>query len=220
MNIDIKDINQAFLEKDYKKTLSLCKNLELKNADSNEKLNVTIQNIKGICLLNLNQIKESEQAFLKSVNKFGPNIETLFNLCHVYLKKKDLKKCIFHIEQILKSNPYFLKVYYFIFNLKFQDIDTNEAEDLLLKLTTLDVKKFEKRELFQFINYLAKNNELKVSKFLCERLLFTNDDLVYFLYGLILKKSSQPKLAIDNFKKAIRLKNSNAYYFIELATAY
>ena len=220
MNIDIKDINQAFLEKDYKKTLSLCKNLELKNADSDEKLNAIIQNIKGICLLNLNQIKESEQAFLKSVKKFGPNIETLFNLCHVYLKKKDLKKCIFQIEQILKLNPYFLKVYYFIFNLKFQDIDTNEAEGLLLKVTTLDVKKFQKRELIQFINYLAKNNELEVSKFLCEKLLFTNDDLVYFLYGLILKKSNQPMLAIDYFKKAIRLKNTNAYYFIELATAY
>ena len=220
MSIDIKDINQAFLQKDYKKTLSLCKNLELKNADLDEKLYTAIQNIKGICLLNLNQIKESEHEFLKTVNKFGPNIETLFNLCHVYLKTKDLKKCIFQTEQILKLNPYFLKVYYFIFNLKFQDIDTNEVEGLLLKVTTLDVKKFQKSELIQFINYLAKNNELEVSKFLCEKLLFTNDDLIYFLYGLILKKSSQPKLAIDYFKKAIRLKNTNAYYFIELATAY
>lgn len=221
MTIDIKDINQAFIDKKYNEVISLCNEYE-KNGfnQNNPNLPIVIANIKGISYLNLEKYSESENTFLESLKVNENNPETLYNLANLYFKINDFKKSLYSLEKIIKFHPYFLNAYHLIFKLKNYIEDYQLIENLLIKITVLDIKRFDLNEILKFINFLAKNYELYISKFLSEKILYLNNHINFFLYGLIQKKLNNFDLALEYLLKAHHLNKNSTLYITEVASVY
>ena len=78
-----------------------------------------------------------------------------------------------------------------------------KVNDLLSRALRINPSDKNLPDFINFINFLSKNNELVISKFLCERALSLNNHVIYFLYSQIQRKISNQKVALNYLIKAI-----------------
>jgi len=217
MKVELDIITKKFNENNFAEVIDLCdktlNNVQLKE----EKL--AILNYKGIALLKLKKFFLSELTFKECLKIEKKNIEALYNLSFLYFNDKKYNQSLDQLKILLKQNPYFLKAYFIIFNLK-KFINEDSLDQILMQVIFLDLTKIKLNDLLIFLNYLVKNEELEISKLLCEKLLKTDNHYIFFLYGLILRKKNQNDLSLKYFLKAFELNANNPYYSNEIGSTY
>ena len=177
MKVELDIITKKFNENNFAEVIDLCdktlNNVQLKE----EKL--AILNYKGIALLKLKKFFLSELTFKECLKIEKKNIEALYNLSFLYFNDKKYNQSLDQLKILLKQNPYFLKAYFIIFNLK-KFINEDSLDQILMQVIFLDLTKIKLNDLLIFLNYLVKNEELEISKLLCEKLLNTDNHYIFF----------------------------------------
>lgn len=217
MMVDLNIIIKKFNENNFSEVMGLCNKALNYDLTNEEKL--AILNYKGIALLRLKEFTLSELAFKECLQIKKNHTETLYNLSILYFDNKKYNQSFDHLKILLNKNPYFLKAYFIIFNLK-RFLNNDSLNRTFLQVIFLDLKKIKLNDLLIFLNYLVKNDELEISKLLCEKFLNIDNHNVFFLYGLILRKKNQDDLSLKYFLKALELNVKNPYYSNEVGSTY
>lgn len=214
----VNEVLQAFKNKEYENVLLLSEKIDIGDLSLVNKL--IVLNILGISYLKKNKLIESENFFLEALEIDDKNIETLYNISNLYLKKKNYLISFKYLKKILEQNPYFLKAYYLLLSLKKYLRNPDDIENILLNLTRLKLENLKLEEIILLINYLSKNNELVISKFLCQKLLPKKNYHIHFLYGLILRKLDDFELSLKYFLLAYRANPKDSFFAHEVGSVY
>lgn len=218
----IKNLNNLYNNKQFKDVIADSnKFLRFKDCKTSKKNNnfFKVYNFRALSYFNLKKFYLSKKSYEKSIH-LNADENVLYNYAYLLFVLKDFNLCLNAIEKVINKNQQNLEVFLLLKRLipclSFEN--KKIADELFFKAININTEKKDINELIKFINFLSKNNELKISKFLCEKLLKKNNHVVFFLYYLIQKKLSNYKIALKYILKAIELDNQNYLYYHEIGS--
>jgi tetratricopeptide (TPR) repeat protein len=219
MTNNIKTILEYFNNRQFIEAIKLS-NIFLKQKKYKSEI-YKIYNIKGLSFFNLKKYNLSKINYLNSLN-IQEDKNVLYNYAVVLVAKKNYDLCLAVIDKLINGDDQNFSYYTLLFNIKSNVcfIKKEKVNDLLSRALRINPSDKNLPDFINFINFLSKNNELIISKFLCERALSLNNHVIYFLYSQIQRKISNQKVALNYLIKAISIDGSNYLYFHQLGSLY
>ncbi len=175
------------------------------------------QKLGQICTLK-NIDKCAIEYFTKTIERNPKNNHALINLALIF-QKEDPNLAIDLTKAALEVEPSNLIANYFLGNIYLKNLNYKKAESLLEKVTLLDPK-FLLGWYKLGLLYFKKGNSKKAIEVLINTLQISKKGYIYNLLGLAYLKIFKFQLAIECFKKAIKLDPKDPSPWINLADAY
>jgi tetratricopeptide (TPR) repeat protein len=219
---EIKTIYEIFNKTQFSKTIDLSNKI-LRN--NRRKLNddqlYQIYNLRGLSYFRLKKYYLSKINYIKSL-KINKNKDVLYNYAVLLISKKDFDISLHTLGQLIELDDQNFSYYALLFQIKnlINFSDRKKFDNLFSRSASINIKNHKVIDVINFVNFLSKNNELDISKLMCEKLLSLNNHNIFFLYSLIQKKLSNYTLSLNYMLKAVELNDSNYLYFHELGSLY
>jgi len=189
---EIKTIYEIFNKTEFSKTIDLSNKI-LRN--NRRKLNddqlYQIYNLRGLSYFRLKKYYLSKINYIKSL-KINKNKDVLYNYAVLLISKKDFDMCLHTLGQLIELDDQNFSYYALLFQIKnlINFSDRKKFDNLFSRSASINIKNHKVIDVINFVNFLSKNNELDISKLMCEKLLSLNNHNIFFLYSLIQKKLS------------------------------